>query len=283
MVQTMNVRFPETPSADPASHDPAEARPENAAQHDALRAPDPTDRYMRLLDRLVDIGMEQIELRAADAREEFAARSAIRAARVAAAEAAGPDAEPVEADPSPERTLEPLPALEPTDLAVQRLSRSVRLCMSLAIRFHNDRLDREAGLVKGRAAAAAPQPPRERSPKEQLADRVKEKIEREAEPDEKEILLSELRERLEEEDVERDLKQYPIDELALLICQDLGAGPDGNFQGMGTLIFEYEIIDPPPQPGEPAREEQPPEIFRREEPSPLHIVRAMNRRKPPSG
>ena len=279
----MNVRFPETPSADPASHDPAEARPENAAQHDALRAPDPTDRYMRLLDRLVDIGMEQIELRAADAREEFAARSAIRAARVAAAEAAGPDAEPVEADPSPERTLEPLPALEPTDLAVQRLSRSVRLCMSLAIRFHNDRLDREAGLVKGRAAAAAPQPPRERSPKEQLADRVKEKIEREAEPDEKEILLSELRERLEEEDVERDLKQYPIDELALLICQDLGAGPDGNFQGMGTLIFEYEIIDPPPQPGEPAREEQPPEIFRREEPSPLHIVRAMNRRKRPSG
>ena len=117
----MNVRFPETPSADPASHDPAEARPENAAQHDALRAPDPTDRYMRLLDRLVDIGMEQIELRAADARDEFAARRAVRAARVAAAEAAGPDAEPVEADPSPERTLEPLPALEPTDLALQRL------------------------------------------------------------------------------------------------------------------------------------------------------------------
>ena len=292
---------PPTP-ADPASHDPSEARPATCAYWDGTRRPDPTDRYMAMLDRCADLGMALIERLSAEAEQIIAARSAAAAARRAAVEAAAPvaaepaPAEPAPAEPAPAEpdtvaeagpaepalTVEQHVARDPSYLAFQRLTRSVRLCMSLAIRFHNDRLDREAGLVKGRAAAAAPQPPRERSPKEQLADRVKEKIEREAEPDEKEILLSELRERLEEEDVERDLKQYPIDELALLICQDLGAGPDGNFQGMGTLIFEYEIIDPPPQPGEPAREEQPPEIFRREEPSPLHIVRAMNRRKRPS-
>jgi hypothetical protein len=232
-----------------------------------------------LLDRLVDIGMEQVELRAADAREEFAARSTVRAARVAAAVAAAEAAAPVESDP----TQEHLPALERTDLAVQRLSRSVRQCMALALRFHNDRLDREAGLVKGRAAPAAPKPGREPSPKVQLERRVKDKIEHEAEPAEKEILLSELRERLEEKDVERHLKQYSIDELVLLICQDLGAGPDGNFQGMGTLIIERVIIDPPPRPDEPVREQLPPEIIKREVPQPLHVIRAMNRRKPPSG
>ncbi len=273
-----------TPSADPASPDPSLVRPEDAVQHGADRMPDPTDRYMRMLDRLVEIGLEQVELRAADARDEFAARRTIRAARVAAAvaavEAAPPDAEtdgPVEIEPIQEL----LPALEPSDLAFQRLSRSVRLCMALAVHFHTDRLDREAGVVKGRAAAA--KPARERSPKEQLEDRVKDKIEREAEPGEKEILLSELRERLEEDDIEGGLTQYPIDELALKICRDLGAGPDGNFQGMGVLIIETVILDPPPQPGEPVREQPPPEILRKEVPQPLHIIRAMNRRKRPSG
>ncbi len=287
----MHIERPITPPADPASHDPAETRPESAAQQDAARAPDPTDRYMRLLDRLVDLGMEQIELLAADTRAEFAARSTIRVARVAAAvaaaeaEAAGAEiGAPGASDPAPERAPEPLPALEPNDLAVQRLSRAVRLCMALAIHLHHDRLDREAGLVKGRAAAAA-KPVIERSPKEQLEDRVKDKIEREAEPGEKKILLSELRERLEEADVERDLKLYPIEELALRICRDLGAGADGNFQGMGTLIIETVIIDPPPQPGEPepVREQPPPELLRKEVPQPLHIIRAMNRRKPPNG
>jgi hypothetical protein len=285
---------PPTP-ADPASHDPSEARPATCAYWDGTRRPDPTDRYMAMLDRCAELGMALIEKLAAEAEEMIAARRAAAAAKRPAAEAAvpaaaePPPAEPAPAEPAtgaeagpaePELTVEQHVARDPSYLAFQRLTRSLHLCMSLALRFHNDRLDREAGLVKGRAAAAAaaPQPPRERSPKEQLADRVKDKIEREAKPEEKEILLSELRERLDEEDVERDLQQYPIDELALLICQDLGAGPDGNFKGMGTLVFEYLLVEPPPQPGEPAREEQPPEIYRREEPRPLHIIRAMNRR-----
>jgi hypothetical protein len=296
MVCLVNIERLITPSADPASYDPSEVRPENAAQHGAARAPDPTDRYMRVLDRLVDIAVEQIELRAADAREEFAARSAIRAARVAAAvaaaEAAAPGAEtgePALSETTPEPAQAPLPALEPTDLAIQRLSRSARQCMALALRFQNDRLEREAGLVKARAAAeaAAPKPPRAPSRKEQLADLVKDKIEREAEPDEKEDLLSELRERLEDDDLERDLDQYPLDELALLICQELGAGPDGNFKGTGTLIFEYLLVDPPLEPGGPIQEG---ETLRMEEPRPLHIIRRLNRdqrrkqkQKPPSG
>jgi hypothetical protein len=159
--------------------------------------------------------------------------------------------------------------------------------MALALRFQNDRLDREAGLVKARAAAeaAAPKPPRAPSRKEQLAELVTDKIEREAEPDEKEDLLSELRERLEDEDVERDLEHYALDELALQICQDLGAGPDGNFKGTGTLISEYLIVEPPLEPGGPIREG---EIYRTEEPRPLHIIRRLNRdqkqkRKEPSG
>jgi len=285
--------------ADPASHEPSAARPESCAYWDGTRQPDPTDRYMAMLDRCAALGMRLIESLAAEAEEVIAARRAAASARRAAAEAA-PPAEPYpveepvtlpEAEPAgPELTVEELVARDPAYLAFQRLTRSVRQCMALALRFQNDRLDREAGLVKGRAAAAAaaPKPPGERSRKEQLADLVKDKIEREAEPDEKEALLSELSERLEDDDLERDLEQYPLDELTLLICQDLGAGPDGNFKGTGTLISEYLIIDPPPRPGEPPREEQPPEIYRTEEPSPLHIIRRLNRdqkrkRKEPSG
>ena len=274
----MNIERLITPSADPASHDPSEARPENAALHDAAQAPDPTERYMGLLDRLVDIGMEQIELRAADAREEFAARSTIRAARVAAAVAAAEAAEtgaPVESDP----TQEQLPALEPSDLAIQRLSRSVRLCMALALRFQADQLDREQGRDR-----TAPKQQRKPSPKERLERQVKDKIEREAEPAEQEILLSELRERLEEDDIERGLEQYAPEEMVVQICRDLGAGPDGDFGGMGTLIIERVIVDPPPHPDEPFREQLPPETIRTAEvPQPLHVIRAMNRRKRPSG
>ena len=286
---------PPTP-ADPASHEPSEARPATCVYWDGTRRPDPTDRYMAMLDRCADLGMALIERLSAEAEQIIAARSA--AARRAATEAAAPvAAEPAPAEPAPAEpdtvaeagpaepalTVEQHVARDPSYLAFQRLSRSVRLCMSLAIRFHNDRLDREAGLVKGRAAAAAPQPPREPSLKEQLADRVKEKIEREAEPDEKEALLSELRERLDEDDIERDLKQCPLDELAVRVCRDLGAGPDGNFQGMGVLIIEHVFIDPPPRPDEPFREQLPPEIVRTEVPQPLHMIRATNRKKRPSG
>ena len=293
---------PPTP-ADPASHDPSEARPATCAYWDGTRRPDPTDRYMAMLDRCADLGMALIERLSAEAEQIIAARSAAAAARRAATEAAAPvaaepaPAEPAPAEPAPAEpdavaeagpaepalTVEQHVARDPSYLAFQRLSRSVRLCMSLAIRFHNDRLDREAGLVKGRAAPAAPKQAREPSPKEQLERRVKDKIEHEAEPDEKEALLSELRERLDEEDVERDLKQYPIDELAVRVCRDLGAGPDGNFQGMGVLIIEHVFIDPPPRPDEPFREQLPPEIVRTEVPQPLHMIRATNRKKRPSG
>jgi hypothetical protein len=283
--------------ADPASHQPSAARLESCAYWDGTRQPDPTDRYMAMLDRCAALGMRLIESLTAEAEEMIAARRAAASARRAAVEAAPPaepaPAEPValpEAEPAgPEPTVEELVARDPAYLAFQRLTRSVRQCMALALRFQNDRLEREAGLVKARAAAAAaaPKPPREPSRKEQLADLVKDKIEREAEPDEKEDLLSELRERLEDDDLERDLEHYALDELALLICQDLGAGPDGNFKGTGTLISEYLIVDPPLEPGGPIREG---ETLRMEEPSPLHIIRRLNRdqrrkqkQKPPSG
>ena len=59
----MNIERPITPSADPACHDPSEGRPESAVCPDAAPTPDRTDRYMRLLDHLVDVGMERVELR----------------------------------------------------------------------------------------------------------------------------------------------------------------------------------------------------------------------------
>jgi hypothetical protein len=284
--------------ADPARHEPSAARPEACAYWDGTRQPDPTDRYMAMLDRCAALGMRLIESLTAEAEEVIAARRAAASARRAAVEAA-PPAEPApveepvappEAEPAePEPTVEELVARDPAYLSFQRLTRSVRQCMALALRFQNDRLDREAGLVKARAAAeaAAPKPPRERSRKEQLAELVKDKIEREAEPDEKEDLLSELNERLEDDDLERDLEHHALDELALQICQDLGAGPDGNFKGTGTLISEYLIVEPPLEPGGPIREG---EIYRTEEPRPLHIIRRLNRdqrrtqkQKPPSG
>jgi len=284
----VNIERPITLSADPAGHDPSEGRPEDAARQDAAPAPDRTDRYLRLLDHLVDVGMEQVELRAADFREEIAARSTIRAtmvtAAVAAAEAAAPGGErgdPVEPEPTPDATLDPtralLPALQPTDLAFQRLSRSIRLSMALALRFQNDRLDRAAGIVK------TPKPPRQpASPREQVERKVKEAIERGAERDRKEILLSELREILEEEDIEDELDRCSPKELAVRICQDLGAGPDGEFR-RGEPVIQFVIVDPPHYPDAPFREQRPPEpCTTTDMPEPPHRIAAGNR-KPPSG
>jgi len=283
----MNNEPRDIPQADPASHDPSEGRAAACAgcggtgQAQTL---DRTDRYLLVLDRLTDRGMELVELLMAKARREAAVQHAAPEAEPAPSEAA-PDA--VANEPAEPNTVEPQPTpeqrveLDPAFLAFQRITRAIRLCMALAIRLQNDRLDRAAGIVKGRAP---PKPPRARSPKEQLEHLVEEAIERGAERDEKEVLLSELRERLEEDDIERDLELYAPEELVVRICQELGAGPDGEFSGMGTYVLHTVIIDPPPRPGEPFREQLPPEIVDRlERPTPLHVLRKMKRKKPPSG
>jgi hypothetical protein len=107
--------------ADPARHAPSQARPENCE----ARAPDPTDRYMRILDELVDLGTALTKDLVADAREEIAARRAARAAvsvATPAKPAAVPQAEPDEPEPTPEERA----GRDPSFLAFQRLTRAVR-------------------------------------------------------------------------------------------------------------------------------------------------------------
>ncbi len=164
---------------------------------------------MLMLERLTHLGMALTEDLVADAREAIAVRRATRAAAVAAASAepaAGPAAEP---------TPEELAARDPSGLAFTRLTRSLRLCMALAVRFHGDRLDRENGTVKEREAAKT-------RLKGQLERKVKTIIEVEFENSEHAELKRALRERLEDKDIDIDLLTIPIEEVADRICRDLG-------------------------------------------------------------
>ena len=246
----MNEPHTSTP-ADPANHEPCQARTANCACCGGTRQPDPTDEFMVMLKELAELGMGLTRDLVAEAREDIAAR---RAARAAA---------PNEPEPEvgPELTAEARAANDPSQLAFQRMTRAVRLCMALALQFRDAQLEHEK---QEAAASEAVEKQRKSRLQEQLARLVKEAIEMdtldriealaetEAEAerfddadgethddadDETEAergikafaefhTKPRLYERLKEEDIERDLGIVSMGELMARVCRDLEIEPD---------------------------------------------------------
>jgi hypothetical protein len=214
------------PQADPARPEPSAARRARPAYYEGGREADPTDRHMRVLQRLTDLCME--------ATEQLVARGRGQNDRRAAAPAAAPvdhtaSAEPEEAPDTEagDRAEEALTqgqrgAPDSTGLALARLARAVRMSVWLEARLHSERLERE----QKAAAHDATQQQRKSRLKQQLKRRVKEAIERqtedEAEPLEREKLERVLAERLERDDIERDLLRCAPEEIVGRICRELG-------------------------------------------------------------
>ncbi len=274
------------PPADPASHDPAEVRPESRADGGVPRQGDPTDRFMLMLERMTHLGMALTEDMVADAREAIAARRAARAAAAATPEpAAVPVAEPTESEPTPEA----LAARDPSGLAFHRLTRAVRLCMALAMSLHTERLDREAGIAKPGPATRqkrAPAAPKEPTDLEQIEARVAAVIERESEPAEQERLHRKLTELLEDRDIEHQLYQYSPDQIVAAFCRTLELLPDpAALEAESHPGWCYMVPLPPISP-----EEQAEKLVMTEIPLPYAVAKTMTlprvlreRKKPPDG
>ena len=254
----------EIPQADPASHEPSAARPVRPAYYEGGREPDPTDRQMRVLQRLTDLGMELTEQMVARGR----GREGMRAV--------APEPTPVEPTASPEPAESPdteagdraEEALtqgqhatpESTGLAFARVSRAVRMSVWLEARLHGERLERE----QKTAAHDAAQQQRKSYLKQQLKRHVKEAIERqtEDEPVEREILERALHDRLERDDIERDLIRCAPEELVGRVCQDLGIDFDPACWTEDEWVWEDADGKPrsPSSAGKPERELEPMQI-----------------------
>jgi hypothetical protein len=265
------------PQADPARPEPTTARPARPAYYEGGREADPTDRHMRVLQRLTDLCMEATEQLVARGRGQNDRRAAApEAPPVDPAASAEPEEPPdTEAGDRAEEVLiqgqHPVP--DSTGLALARLARAVRMSVWLEARLHSERLEREQKAATHDAA----QQQRKSRLKQQLKRRVKEAIERqtedEAEPLEREILERALAERLEQDDIERDILRYAPEEIVGRICRELGIDfdpalwtedewvweePDGTPRdsssgGSGTskakpeyepMEIEYVIVDP---------------------------------------
>src|SRR5271167_1849372 len=159
MVHSMNMCHRVFAPADPASHEPSEARRESCTCCGHGREPDPTDDFMRMLKRLAHLGMEMAERRAA--------RDAVQAEAPAA----------------------PSNAPDQAALALHRLTSLVRLSMALSIKFHTDRLEREK---QGDALQATAERQRKTRLKTQLKRLVEQAIEHQADQAREKLIESEL-------------------------------------------------------------------------------------------
>ena len=237
---------PPTP-ADPAPNEPSTARTENCTCCDGARQPDPTDLFVGMLTRLAEIGMARVERieRRAEA-EENAARDINAAAEAKA------------------------------DLILQRNARMTRLCMALALKFKNERIEREKKTAADHAVAEKKRRERRKSLIERV---VTQEIEREAaERGEAEGLDTDaildgldydVSERLDEEDIERDLDRCPPGELIARVCREYGIELDREFWRQHQWALEEAGLkspgspyatEPEPEPLEPEpAEAKPPE------------------------
>ena len=237
--------------ADPASHEPFEARPEDCADA-GPREPDQTDEFVRMLKRLAVIGMALTEDLVADAREAIAVRRAARAARVAAA-AAAPAGSPAVSESGPELELTPeeMAARDPAMLAFDRMTRSLRLCMALAKKFQDDRQGREQ---KAAAEHAEVEEKRKARRKEQIKHTVQQAIEAEVKAgrlrrDGAQYYLNRtLHERLDHEDIERDLARCSLSELIGRICRGLGIKPNWDLWRQQFWALEEARLRTPGSP-----------------------------------
>jgi hypothetical protein len=268
---------PTSPQADPARHEPSETRPANCTCCGGTRQPDPTDDFIVMLKEYAQLDMRLARVAVTAAEEEDARLAAAPVPAAAPAEPAVEAASAAEDPAAGKRAAERRTALKSADLAYSRAGRSMRLSMQLAIKFHDDRLERDKKIdsvavdaertrknrVKGRLrrlATDAIKRHTEREIERQLEAEEIEEVDEEAKEDALDSLYEALSERLDEEDIERDLDICPTSELFGRICQDLGVEPD--WERLGRAFWALEEIrrnvpgsrftGPPPAEPEPA-------------------------------
>ena len=242
---------PSSPQADPARHDPSEARPVSCACCGGTREPDPTDDFIAMLKEYAQLGMRLARVAVARAEEEDAGHAPAPAEPDGAAESAAEDPD------AGKRDAERRTALKSADLAYSRAGRSIRLSMSLAIKFHGDRLERDKKIGSAQADAERERIGRRKGQLQRLATEAikrhtEQEIERqleaeeidevdeEAKEDALQSLYETLYERLDEEDIERDLDICPTSDLLGRICQDLEIKPD--WERLGRMFWALEEI-----------------------------------------
>ena len=196
---------PISPQADPARHDPSEARAESCTCCGGGREPDPTDDNLRALRRLRDLALA------------VAAKLAARILDNDAGHSAAQEAAPEDAPDEPGDAPKPRSELPAAVLAFQRAERGVRQCILLSNKLHDDRLARET--QKEAVSAKAEQQRRERR-KSQVARLVKEAIKRD--PGEWHERLQKLDARIDEEDIESDIGRIADSAIIARLCKDCG-------------------------------------------------------------
>jgi len=283
----MNKERLNTVSIDYASNEPAAARAESCACGGGTRQPDPTDDFIAMLKEYAQLGMRLARVAVARAEEEEASPAPAPTEPAVAAESEAEDPD------SGKRKAERRNALKSADLAYSRAGRSIRLSMSLAIKFHGDRLEREKQIETTQAKAERERIGRRKGQLQRLAtDAIKRHTEREierqleaeeidevdeeAKEDALQALYETLYERLDEEDIERDLDICATSDLFGRICQDLDIQPD--WQRLGRMFWAMEEIrrkvpgsrfTEPPKPAPEAAETKPEEPEPPAEPKPL--------------
>ncbi|HWK45577.1 MAG TPA: hypothetical protein VNT30_12710, partial [Stellaceae bacterium] len=201
MDMTQAIASVEIASCDAAPNGPSSERMEGCAR--GSERSERTERHLRMLRRLAEIGMELAEA---------VGRQALEQAKVAPDQAASePTGTPQKAGPD-------------LGLVFTRISRAVRQTVALEARIAEGPLTPRAVsaavLDKQAERAALAETDRRHRRKAQVGRIVKQAINAELTGIKAYQRERELRERLEDEDVETDIGSHPIGEIIARICWD---------------------------------------------------------------
>jgi hypothetical protein len=204
LVLFMNIAQPEDASSDTLSTDHRQNQGQDRAESCARcsRVTDRTERHLRMLEELAEIGMDLARAVRRQALEQAADEPAGAADRA-----------------------DPIERIGGGDLGLifSRIARAVRQTVALEARIEEERRAREQRAEAEQAQRAAViEQDRKRRRKTQVKRAVEQVIEAEADGGEVEDLLAYLDERLEDDDVDADLAERPIGESVARICRDLG-------------------------------------------------------------